>query len=419
MTNPNFLPVTESAALQILNSNTVFEEYLRAQKNSGQVRGGMYWKKQGPYEYLVRTAADNSQVRIGDRSPETEKIYEDFIARKAALEQRLASLKSSLGEAERLNKAVKAGRVPTIVIKLLNRLRAEGLDRHFTIVGTHAMYAYEAAAGIRIVPSALATQDVDLLWDARKRVSFVTDLAKTEDKSILRILQRVDSSFERKELTNETAINSKGFEVDFLRREQQGDDPHPWRFSGDEDDLWPVQARRANLLTDAPRFSSPVIGLNGEMAMMNTISPTAFVKFKTWLASEVPDRPTLKRARDRHQAEIVKQLLEEEMLFEQEVPSMAAQQRERGVEAEVRDALREMGFTQVERSGVDGIRHIGPVIQVNDRFVAQSVGRSKAVIHDVRALKHCPTIGQNVEILFKAGRGEVVGFDSPGATLER
>jgi len=29
------------------------EEYLRAEKDAAQVRGGMYWKKQGQYEYLV------------------------------------------------------------------------------------------------------------------------------------------------------------------------------------------------------------------------------------------------------------------------------------------------------------------------------------------------------------------------------
>ena len=33
-----------------------------------------------------------------------------------------------------------------------------GLAQHFVVVGTHALYAYESAAGVRIVPGALATR---------------------------------------------------------------------------------------------------------------------------------------------------------------------------------------------------------------------------------------------------------------------
>ena len=93
-------------------------------------------------------------------------------------------------------------------------------------------------------PGALATQDVDLLWDARRRVRFLADMARL-DSSLLDVLRRADRSFERKEDQLETAINARGFEVDFLRRQPQDDDPHPFRFSDDEGDLWPVQARRA------------------------------------------------------------------------------------------------------------------------------------------------------------------------------
>ena len=34
---------------------------------------------------------------------------------------------------------------------------------------------YEAAAGVWLAPPALAAQDVDLLWDARKQVQFPAD----------------------------------------------------------------------------------------------------------------------------------------------------------------------------------------------------------------------------------------------------
>ena len=184
-----------------------------------------------------------------------------------------------------------------------------------SVVGTHALYAYETAAGVRIVPGALATQDVDLLWDARKRVQFVVDLGR-DSGSMLTLLRRVDSSFRRKseEGQNESAVNDKGFEVDFLRREAGGGDPHPFRFSADEEDLWPVRAQRASVLTQSPVFVHPVISATGKLAAMRTVDPQTFVEFKRWMAEHAQNREPTKRRRDLYQAEIVQALLTEGLL---------------------------------------------------------------------------------------------------------
>lgn len=190
------------------------------------------------------------------RSEETERIFSEYTSRKRTVESRLASLREALTEAERMNKALKAGRTPNLVVTLLQVLDEAGLSEHFTVVGMHALYAYETAASVRLIPGALATQDVDLLWDARRRVQFMTDLQRL-DAAMLNVLQRADRTFERKEGQNEAAINAKGFEVDFLRHQPVDGDPHPFRFSADEGDLWSVQAVPASVLTTAPR---PVAG---------------------------------------------------------------------------------------------------------------------------------------------------------------
>ncbi|MEJ8856632.1 GSU2403 family nucleotidyltransferase fold protein [Variovorax robiniae] len=309
----NYIPLSDNAARQAIDSSTIFGEFSRVQAQARQYVGGMYWKQQGEYEYLVKTQLDNRQQRIGPRSPDTEKIYADFSSRKQAIEGRLSSLKDALKEAERLNKALKVGRVPAIVISILQALEAAELGEHFTVVGTHALYAYESAAGVRIAQGALATQDVDLLWDARRRVRFIADMARLET-SVLCVLQRADPTFQRKEDQNETAISASGFEVDFLRRQPEGDDPHPFRFSDDEGDLWPVQAIRASTLTSAPRFEHIVISVTGRMAMMRTIAPEAFVEFKRWMADKAKQRPEVKRRRDRRQADIVQAMLDEGLL---------------------------------------------------------------------------------------------------------
>ena len=310
----DYIALSDNTARQVIDSTTLFEEFVRVKNRAKPYAGGMYWKRQGDYEYLVKTSPDNRQRRIGPRSDETVRIHEEFVARKQEHESRLKSLRVALTDAERLNKALKAGRVPNVVVSVLQALANAGLGQYFTVVGTHALYAYEAAASVRIVQGALATQDVDLLWDARRRVKFVTDLGRLE-LSMLRVLQQADATFVRKEGQAETAINAKGFEVDFLRRQPEGDDPHPFRFSDDEDDLWPVQAVRASVLTNAARFDQVVISATGRMTLMRTIAPEAFIEFKRWMAAQVPQRPEAKRRRDLHQANIVQTLLDDGLLL--------------------------------------------------------------------------------------------------------
>ena len=310
----DYLPLSDNASRQVVDSTTIFDEYRKVQDKARPYAGGMYWKRQGDYEYLVKTQPDNRQSRIGPRNEQTERIHAEFTQHKHEIEERLKSLRAALKEAERLNKALKAGRAPAAVVAILQTIEDAGLSDHFTVVGTHALYAYETAAGVRIVQGALATQDVDLLWDARRRVQFVTDLARV-DTSMLHVLQRADPTFQRKEGQNETAINAQGFEVDFLRRQPEDGDPHPFRFSEDEGDLWPVQAVRASVLTSAPRFEHVVISANGSMARMRTVSPDTFVSFKRWMAAEAPNRPPAKRRRDLRQADIVQSLMDEGLLM--------------------------------------------------------------------------------------------------------
>ena len=312
----DYIPIADNAARQAIDSATVFEEFARVKKEASKYAGGMYWKRQGGYEYLVKTLPDNRQQRLGAKSSQTEEIYEGFTSRKHEVEARLASLRSALTDAERQNKALRVGRVPQPVVAVLQVIEDAGLGEHFTVVGTHSLYAYETAAGVRIVQEALATQDVDLLWDARKRVRLVTDLQKL-DASMLEVLQRADPTFRRKPRALATAINDNGFEVDFLRRPPQDDDPHPFQFTDDEDDLWVVQARRADVLTEAPKFEQIVVSSTGRMALMRTIDPRTFVEFKRWMGSQAPGREHARRNRDLNQARIVQALLDEGLLVSQ------------------------------------------------------------------------------------------------------
>lgn len=306
------LETSATIARQYIDAVSTFEALEEAQEEAAQVRGGMYWHA-GPAaapeaKYLVRTTPAGAETSLGARTTETEAIYERFTKRKRESAERVSGLKAALEQHQRLNRALRVGRVDPLVVALLSRLASTQLSQHFRVVGTHALYAYEATAGVRLDSDTLATRDMDLLWDTRKRISFSTQLAKV-DSSMLGVLKKVDSTFRIRKGQKYTAVNKDGFEVDIIRRERAGDDPHPIKLSDEDEDFWVVQARRANVLLDSPAFSAVIVATNGTMARMNTVHPATFVAFKRWMASQ-PDREALKRRRDVLQADAVQTLLD-------------------------------------------------------------------------------------------------------------
>lgn len=307
------LELPADATRQYIDAVATFEAYEEALAEAAKVRGGMYWHK-GPMSapddaYLVRTSASGSEKSLGRRSPETEAMYASFRQRKELAELRRDGLKASLAKHKRMNRALRVGRVAPIIVDILNRLAVTRLGEHFRVVGTHALYAYESAAGIIFEDDAVATRDIDLLWDVRKRVAFATALSKV-DMSMLGVLQKVDPTFRIRNSQKYTAVNKDGFEVNMIRREQAIGDPHPVRLSNDDEDFWVAQAPRAQELLDSPPFSAVIIATNGDMARMNTLDPTAFVRFKQWM-SALPERDPLKRRRDALQAQAVEEVVQE------------------------------------------------------------------------------------------------------------
>jgi len=298
---------------QYVDAQAYFTAYEEARRDLAGVRGSMFWKSQDGIEYLIRTNAAGKQSSLGPKTPETIIIHEKFTARKQLAEQRLKELKDNFYRVKLQNKANRVGRAPQLLVDILNRLYKDGLSEYFTVIGTHAIYAYEAAAGVFIDETssgALQTVDIDLLWDVRKRLSFITQM-EILNSSMLGLIKKVDKTFKIRAEQPHTAVNSQGFEVDILRREPIDDDPHPLRLTAldDDEEFFAVQARRAGVFLDTPRFSTMIVSPNGTMARMNTIQPEVFAQFKRWMAVQ-PDRSPHKALRDILQAELVEELME-------------------------------------------------------------------------------------------------------------
>ena len=267
----------------------------------------MFWRELKGTRTLIRSSATGGQKSLGAHSEVTQKLFDSFMLRKTGVEARVKALKTQLATQQRLNRAHRVGRVPNIVVSVLNVLAKAGVDAHFLVVGTHALYAFETAAGVRIAEQAMATRDVDMLFDTRKRLAFFTVMQKL-DSSLIGLLRKADASFEVVEDQHYTARNKDGFEVDVIRRMASGIDPHPLRMSDAEDDFWAVQVSMGDKLASARRFDQVVVATSGEMALMRTVHPLDFARIKLALSQQA-GRDANKRGKDALQSAIVNTLV--------------------------------------------------------------------------------------------------------------
>lgn len=303
-----FIELQPNQSRQYIDAETVFLELLRVQNEQQETRGSMFWRDVSGTSYLIRESSGGSQKSLGPKSDQTHIIFEKFQLKKDELSQRLKSLTLAAQSQQRMNKALRVGRVPSIVIKTLNALRDAGLQDHFLTIGTHALYAYESACGVRFMPDALATQDIDLLFDSRKRLSFVSKLKKM-DTPFIGALQKADPTFRVMSDQKQTAINASGFEIDIIRRMAGDADPHPLKMSDFDNDLWSVQISDGNRMLGSKRFSQVVVSDTGHMAVMHTLAPTLFVALKKNL-SQSSFRDPKKRPKDGLQANLVQALID-------------------------------------------------------------------------------------------------------------
>lgn len=304
---------SEDQCRQYLDAVAVFRAHALAQSELQQVRGSMLWREVGGKRYLIRTSAKGAQKSLGPANDDNQAVYDRFMARKEQCLARSQSLSEQLQRMQRRNKADRVGRVPEVVVSILKALERHGLADDFITVGTHALYAYEAACGVHIDSAAMATRDIDLLYDTRRHMQFVSTMRKL-DSSLLGVLQKADKTFRLLPDQLQTAVNNQGFEVDIIRRVQHGADPHPLRMSDFSDDLWAVQVPSGNRLVSARRFEQVVVSTAGHMALMRTVHPLDFIQVKRAL-SKAPGRDPLKARKDALQAEVVQHLWDEYLQY--------------------------------------------------------------------------------------------------------
>ncbi len=309
-----FITLSESQLRQLSDAQAVLRHSRVARQEAQEVRGSMRWKTVGGRQYLLRVSPRGAERSLGPQTQETQAIFDAFHSRKSSAQARLAAMRQRMDEMRQLNRVYQIGRAPSILVRCLNALEDAGLAQQFLVVGTHALYAYETAAGVRVQSGSMATQDLDLLFDVRKLRAFTTLLKRTELRSLIAVLQRADKTFKVRRDKLETAVNDDGFEVDIIRRMQVDGDPHPLRLSDDENDFWAVQADQGQAMASSPRFAQMVVSPQGEMAIMHTLHPLVFIRLKHALSQRL-GRDPLKAPKDKLQAQVVQALWDRYLQF--------------------------------------------------------------------------------------------------------
>jgi hypothetical protein len=292
-----------------IDAAQLHEAYMDAFTKSRACRGGMHWKKVKGKEYLFRSLDRYGYGKgLGPRSKETESTYHEFHNNKKHVYARLKLLKEKLKEQARFCRAARIARVPRIATAILRLLEQHQLlDRNLQIVGTNALYAYEARAGVFLERGLLATRDMDVLWDIRPKLRLfaIDDL---DNKGLIDILQKADRSFDLLSKKSFRAVNQAGYMVDLIKPEPKSVLIAESRQVGSGDDLMAAEIKNLQWLISAPKFHQIVIGDDGFPAAMVVPDPRAFAVHKLWLSNQT-DRDAVKKRRDRSQAMAVCKLI--------------------------------------------------------------------------------------------------------------
>lgn len=309
-----FLTLDKQQSKQVIESVSTYRVLQDARQKSFDYKGGMHWKTVSGKEYLYRSLDRHGNAKsLGPRSPVTEATYEAFHHRKAELHGRIEDLEKLMVRHAKINAAVEVGHVPDNVADVCVELDSAGLLHHnMMIIGTNAMHAYEALAGVRFPSDLLATDDVDLLWNHTTKLSLAAIEGMKVDKGLIGLLKRADKSYEVVRNQPFRAASNTGFKVDLIR---QMPDP-PWSDEPDRffanDDLVATDIWNMKWMLGAPRIEQPVIAHDGRVFMISAPDPRAFAMFKLWL-SKAPDREPDKKQRDLAQAQAVISLIEDRL----------------------------------------------------------------------------------------------------------
>ncbi len=300
-----FLEYSDDQRKTYINSEMQYKSYLeRVLRFNKSFRFRMGWNKANGKEYLFKECLDTKKrVSLGRKSEETVAIYNAFNQQKKELKASLKQSKELLLKNEKINKFTKIGRVPNILVKFFRRINELGLDDKIIIIGTNALYVYEAYCGVFIEEEHLATFDIDVFNKRDKKISFALK-EKLPQKTLKSILLDVDKSFKKSKEAAYRFVNDNDIVVEIItpisKKEKSTDS-----FSG----VINLEIAGTKWLESSKLHKQMLIGQNGQCAFVTTIAPLEYAVYKKWLG-EHERKDLMKKQRDIKQSQLVTQLIQ-------------------------------------------------------------------------------------------------------------
>ncbi len=306
----NYIPLSDEQSRQQIETQQAYRVWREAARQTwnghdGEFTARLSWRRVKGREYLVERKL-SYQKHLGIRSPETEQQRQNYMAEREAVIERMKSTHARLKQLAPVNRGYRLGRMPRLTADILRQLDEHGLlGGRIKVVGTNALYAYEALAGVHIAQPLMETGDADLLWDSRERL--VLRIDKVPRPAVIQLLKRADRSFDVSRQYGIAAENKDGFIVELLA-EDTG--------SIDETDMpgdisVNPMAGMAELLVLKP-FEAIGIDRRGMPYRIVVPDIRVFALLKEWV-SKLQSRPPEKRRRDREQAKVLRALTTKEM----------------------------------------------------------------------------------------------------------
>jgi hypothetical protein len=163
----DLIEMSPAAAKHLRDLGEAWKSYAPAMREKLALDGGMTWKRVNDADYLCRYRPDPDTGKkrftsLGRRSRETEATYKDFIKRRDAARQTVLNSRDDIALAGRIAKAHHLARLPAQQAEILRAFWRASLDKHLTLFGGAALFAYEIQTEI-LTPVDL-TRDDNLIF---------------------------------------------------------------------------------------------------------------------------------------------------------------------------------------------------------------------------------------------------------------
>jgi hypothetical protein len=318
----DYFELTNEQIRQQVDAQQLYKAWRQSAVQTWNEHGGSYaapasWRKIAEKEYLVlRTRG--IRKHIGPRSPETEEYARQYNAERDRIISAQITTYAQLKRMAPVNRALQLGRMPNLTANIIRKLDEFGfLGTKATVIGTNALYAYEAMAGIQIRPALMETSDADILWDANQTLKLA--IKNIRPPSIIALLQKVDQSFIVADY-GLAAHNREGFIVELISPKED-DLPEPTGLGHGDVDVTPYSNMEG--LLSLPRFEAIPIDRSGFPFRMVVPDVRAFTLHKLWTSKQSSRKPE-KRRRDAAQAKVLSHLAENMLGLSLSDPEMSS-----------------------------------------------------------------------------------------------